>query len=286
MTPLRQKMIDAMQVRGFSPRTHESYLYAVNQLAVYYGRSPAELNKKELEAFFLYLAKERGLSGASCRLHLNGIRFLYLQVLGWPAFDVSIPIPKMAQRIPELLTRSEVRRILCACTNDKHRMLLETCYGCGLRVSELVALKVRDIDSERQLLRVTQGKGAKDRHVILPTTLLHRLRRYWQRYRPRDWLFTCRTTAAPLGVTTAQKAYTHAKRQAGVLKVGGIHSLRHAYATHQLEAGLPIHQLQHLLGHNNIQSTLRYVHWVPQYNEGHGCTDVLAGLEVGHDRRH
>jgi integrase/recombinase XerD len=286
MTPLRQKMIDAMQVRGFSPRTHESYLYAVNALAVYYGRSPAELNKEELQAFFLYLAKERGLSGASCRLHLNGIRFLYLQVLGWSAFDVSIPIPKKAQRIPELLTRSEVRRILCACMNDKHRMLLETCYGCGLRVSELVVLKVQDIDSERLLLRIAQGKGAKDRNVLLPTTLLHRLRRYWQRYRPRRWLFPCRSSDAPLGITTAQKAFTAAKRHAGILKVGGIHSLRHAYATHQLEAGLPIHQLQHLLGHNNIQSTLRYVHWVPQYHEGQGCTDVLAGLEVGHDRRH
>ena len=286
MTPLRQKMIDAMQVRGFSPRTHESYLYVVNALAKYYGRSPTELNEEELKAFFLYLAKERGLSGASCRLHLNGIRFLYLHVLDWPEFMVSIPIPKMAQRIPELLTRIEVRRILCACTNDKHRMLLETCYGCGLRVSELMTLKVRDIDSERQLLRVAQGKGAKDRHVILPVTLLYRLREYWQRYRPSHWLFPCRTHSAPLCVTTAQKVFTTAKRHAEVLKIGGIHSLRHAYATHQLEAGLPIHQLQHLLGHNHIQSTLRYVHWVPKYNEGQGCTDVLADLEASHDRRH
>jgi len=286
MTPLRQKMIDAMIVRGFSPRTHESYLYAVNALAVYYGRSPERLNEEELQAFFLYLAKERGLSGSSCRLHLNGIRFFYLHVLGWPEFEVPIQIPKKAQRIPELLTRAEVSRILSACTNDKHRMLLETCYGCGLRVSELVALKVLDIDGERGLLRIEQGKGAKDRNVLLPTTLLHRLRRYWQRYRPSRWVFPCRTNDAPLGITTAQKAFTAAKRLAGVCKAGGIHSLRHAYATHQLEAGLPIHQLQHLLGHQNIQSTLRYVHWVPTYHEGQGCTDVLAGLEVNHDRRH
>ena len=140
MTPLRQKMIDAMQVRGFSVRTHESYLSAVRDLARYYHRSPDQLNTRELQAYFLYLVKERGLSGASCRLYLNGIRFLYLQVLNWDAFKVELHVPKAAQRIPELLTRAEVGQILSACKNTKHRMMLTTCYGCGLRVSELVAL--------------------------------------------------------------------------------------------------------------------------------------------------
>lgn len=282
MTPLRQKMMDAMQVRGFSVRTHESYLAAVSDLARYYHRPPDQLNADELQAYFLYLVKERGLSGASCRLYLNGIRFLYLQVLNWERFDIPLQVPKAAQRIPELLTRTEVRRILRACRNPKHRMLLMTCYGCGLRVSELVALKVRDIDSERRLLRIEQGKGAKDRPVMLSPSLLEQLREYWRLYRPRVWLFPRRDTEVALNISTPQRVFTRAKQRAGIDKVGGIHSLRHAYATHQLEAGMPVHQLQRLLGHQNIHSTLRYVHWVPGHQEGRCGVDLIEALEVDH----
>jgi site-specific recombinase XerD len=277
-------MIDTMQVRGFSIRTHQSYLSAVRDLARYYHRSPAQLNTSELQAYFLYLVKDRGLSGASCRLYLNGIRFLYLHVLNWDAFKVELHAPKAAQRIPELLTRAEVGQILSACKNTKHRMMLTTCYGCGLRVSELVALKVRDIDSERHLLRIEQGKGAKDRQVILSASLLRQLRDYWRSFRPALWLFPRRDTEVALDISTPQKVFTRAKRCAGIDKVGGIHSLRHAYATHQLEAGLPVHQLQRLLGHQNLQSTLRYVHWVPGYQEGQRGTDLIAALEVDHER--
>jgi len=124
-------MIEAMQQRGFSPRTHQSYLAAVGALARYYRRSPAQLTVEELQGYFKYLACERALSGASCRLYLNAVRFLYLQVLRWPAFDVVLVVPKRAQRIPELLTRGEVRQILAACPNSKHWMLLPLCYGCG-----------------------------------------------------------------------------------------------------------------------------------------------------------
>ena len=282
MTPLRAKMIKAMQVRGFSVRTHESYLYAVTGLARYYRRAPDRLGIDDIRRYFEYLATERSLSGATCRLFLNGIRFLYLQVLGWSSFDVDIPIPKKAQRIPELLTRAEVGRILTACANPKHRMMLTLCYGCGLRLHELVSLKVRDIDGERRLLRVEQGKGAKDRLVPLSDTLLQQLRAYWRRFRPREWLFPGHTLQVPLSETSIQKAFTQAKAQAGVVKVGGIHSLRHAYATHQLEAGLPVHRLQRLLGHQDIHATLRYVHWVPDYREGQGAHDLVAALEVDH----
>lgn len=282
MSPLRAKMIQAMQVRGFSVRTHESYLYAVTDLARYFRRAPDQLGIDDLRRYFEYLATERGLSGASCRLFLHGIRFLYLKVLDWPAFDVDIPIPKKAQRIPELLTRAEVGRILTACANPKHRMMLTLCYGCGLRLGELVSLKVRDIDGERKLLRVEQGKGARDRLVPLSDTLLAQLRAYWRLYRPAIGLFPGRTLAERLSETSVQKAYTQAKARAGVAKIGGIHGLRHAYATHQLEAGLPVHRLQRLLGHQDIHSTLRYVHWVPDYREGHGAHDLVAALEVGH----
>lgn len=282
MTPLREKMIEAMRLRGFSIRTHESYLSAVSQLARFHKRSPETLDVPALQAFFTHLAMERGLSGASCRLYLNGVRFLYLQVLQWPAFDVPVTVPKKAQRIPELLTHAEVRRLLCAClANLEHHTLLATCYGCGLRVSELMALQVRDIDGERRLLRIVQGKGAKDRMVIVSEGLLDCLRVYWRSCRPSHWLFPSSRPDKALGISTAQKVFTQAKRRAGVDKIGGIHSLRHAYATHQLEAGLPVHELQHLLGHRHVQTTMRYVHWVPSDRQGQlRHRDLVGELEL------
>ena len=280
MTQLRQKMIDAMQVRGMSPRTHRSYLSAVRDLAKYYRRSPDQLSGEELQAFFLYLVKERNLSPATCRLSLNALRFFYLEVLGRDSFGVKLQVPKREQRIPELLMRSEVGRIISANSNIKHRMMLTICYGCGLRVRELVNLQVRHIDGERRLLRVEQGKGAKDRPVIISPTLLQLLREYWRLMRPPNWLFPSYNTTSPLSITTAQKTFYKAKQLAGIQKIGGIHSLRHAYATHQLEDGMPIHQLQRLLGHQNIQSTLRYAHWVPGYQEGKAEGDLLAKLKL------
>jgi len=282
MTPLRQKMIDAMLVRGFAERTRQSYLDAVRQLAQHYQCSPEALDREQIQAYFLYLVKQRQLSPASCRLYLNGIRFLYLQVLGWEAFEITIHTPKRAQRIPELLSRAEVARLLSACTNFKHRVMLTTCYACGLRVSELVALQVKQIDAERHVIRIEQAKGAKDRQVILGDQLLVLLRQYWQQYRPVRWLFYGRDRDCALSITSAQKVFKRNKQRAGINKIGGIHSLRHAYATHQLEAGMPVHQLQRLLGHNNLQSTMRYLHWVPSHQHGAGM-DLLATLGVRHD---
>ncbi len=227
MTKLRQAMIDAMLVRGFAARTHQSYLGAVEGLARYYHRSPEQLGTVEVQDYFLYLVKERHLAPASCRLALNGIRFLYKDVLH-QAFEAKIQVPKRPQRIPELLTRKEVAAILEACLNRKYRMMLTVCYGCGLRVSELIHLKVRDIDGERRLLRIDQGKGAKDRMVEIPETLLRQLRHYWQLFRPDAWLFPGRSPTTPYGVSSAQKCFKASKREAGIDKVGGIHSLRHA----------------------------------------------------------
>ncbi len=281
MTPLRQHMIDAMQVRGFSPRTHQSYLYAVTALARYFRSSPEALSVEQIRDYFLYLVKERHLSDASCRLHLYGLRFLYLQVLEWTEFDVPIPYPKRSQRIPELLSRADVAGILNSVSQLKHRTMLMLCYGCGLQVSELVALQVRHIDGERCLLRVEQGKGAKDRLVPIAPALLTQLRHYWNRHRPRTSLFSNDTTGRGLGISCAQRIYRRAKQRSGVQKRGGIHALRHAYATHQLEAGLPVHLLQHYLGHRHIQTTLRYVHWAPglQQGERRGA-DLLADLDL------
>lgn len=284
MSRLREQMIAAMRQRGFSPRTHASYLSAVRELARFYRRSPDELGVEELQRYFTHLVQERGLAPASCRVHLHGVRFLYLQVLKWPSFEVELVVPKCPQRIPELLTREEVRRILQACANPKHRMMLELCYGGGLRVGEVCRLRVGHIDGERGQLRIEQGKGAKDRLVILSPSLLERLRAYWRRERPKGWLFPSETyPERALGMSTPQKAFARAKARAGVERVGGIHSLRHAYATHLLEQGLPVHQLQRLLGHRHLQSTLRYLHWLPgQQRDGAAHSDLLAGLEVRH----
>ncbi len=161
MTPLRQQMIDAMRQRGFSIRTHKSYLGAVQGLARYFHTAPEQLGPDQIQKYFVYLVQEKGLSNASCRMYLNGLRFLYLQVLHWPHFDIPVVLPGRSQKIPELLTRSEIGQIIDACPDDKSRVMLLTCYGCGLRVSELVALKVRHIDGERSLLRIEQGKGKK-----------------------------------------------------------------------------------------------------------------------------
>lgn len=289
MTKLRQQMIDAMRQRGYSVRTHQAYLAAVTGLAAYYHRSPDCLSAEEVKDYLRHLAVERALSGSTCRQHLHAARFFYAQVLGWKECNFSVPLPKRAQRIPELLTRAEVARILGAGHNLKHRMLLTTCYGCGLRVSEVVAIRVRrDIDGERQLLRVEQGKGRKDRLVPMGTTLLEELREYCRRFRPSLWLFAHGNQPDQrLSVATCQKAFQRAKAQAGIEKVGGIHSLRHAYATHQLQSGLSLQDLQHYLGHTNIRTTLGYLHWLPNYREGHGQPDLIGQLpkprEVDHD---
>lgn len=284
MTPLRQRMIEAMQQRGFSARTHKSYIAAVKDLARYYYRSPDQLSPEEIEGYFRYLVLERHLSGASCRLYLNGIRFLYAQVLHRTDFPTTIIIPRRAQRIPELLTRKETEKIIGACRNPKHQTLLMLCYGCGLRVSEVVAVRMKDIDEERSLLRVEQGKGSKDRLVILAPSLLATLRDYGHSLHTHHWLFPhSQDWQRHIGISTAQRIYTRAKQLSGVEKEGGIHALRHAYATHQLEQGLPVHQLQQLLGHGDYRSTLRYIHWVPnaQANQGKHV-DLIQWLEVPH----
>ena len=285
MTPLRQQMIEAMKQRGFSDKTHQAYLGAVQSLAAYFHQSPDQICAQQIQQYFVYLVQERDLCGSSCRLHLNGLRFLYLQVLGWQSFDIPIHFPKKAQRIPELLTRSEIRRIVQACKNYKHQMMLLTCYGCGLRVSELVRIRVKDIDGERQLLRIEQGKGAKDRLVVIPDSLLNLLRQYWLRYRPTLWLFpNGNTPRLHLSISSIQRVFKRAKAEAGIDKKGGIHSIRHAYATHQLEQGVAIHRLQQQLGHNDLHSTLRYVHWLPNYQQGQKhFNDLIAGLEEDSD---
>ncbi len=280
MTPLRQKMMNTLVLKGYSPHTQRSYLGAIEKLANHYKRSPDTLDPGEIERYFLYLLTEQKLANESVRLIVNAVRFLFVQVLDQAADDFVVRYPKRAQRIPELLTRDEVRRILLQTANLKHYTLLATCYAAGLRVSELVHLAVRDIDSERALLHVRAGKGDKDRPVIMTPELLIQLRRYWMAYRPEQHLFESSDRRKALSVVTAQKVFTRAKAAACIDKRGGIHGLRHAYATHQLEAGMPTFKLQQLLGHSDVKSTLRYVHWLPHYQvRGQVGIDLLAWPE-------
>ncbi len=280
MTLLRQRMLDALLIRGYSVRTQQSYLAAVTDLARYYHCSPDTLSLEAIQQWLLYLVKERHLSPSSCHLYFNGVSFLFLNVLHHADFrDYGFQLPKRKQCIPELLTQQQVARLLKQPSRLTHYLLLSVCYSCGLRLSELIHLQVSDIDGERHLLRIMQSKGQKDRLVPLAPSLLAQLRVYWQHKHPLLFLFPCRNKPdVPLSPTTSQKLFKRMKQQAGIQTKGGIHSLRHAYATHQLQAGMPIHQLQAILGHRSIQSTLRYAHWLPETGHGGCTTDLLATL--------
>jgi len=278
MTPLRQRMIEEMSVRGFAPKTQEAYVAAVRGLAAHYCRSPDELTKDELQAYLLHCLTVRRLAPASCRLILNGLRFFYLKTLRWSSIDLDLPAPKQPTILPEVLNRSELERLFAAARNIKHRTLLKVTYAAGLRVSEVVRLRTTDLDHERMTIRVDQGKGAKDRLTLLTPTLLEAVRVYREICRPHRWLFPNQALpAGPLSISTAQRAFLRAKRRAGIAKGGGIHSLRHAFATHQLEVGMPLHRLQQLLGHRSIRTTMRYVHLVEQPSYLiEGAADLLA----------
>jgi len=260
MSELRTRMIRDMALRGFSPRTHESYIAAVVRLAKYYKRAPDQLTNEEVQAYLAHLIQERKLSWSTCSQAAHAFRFLYHVTLGHPRTVFHVPAPKQPQKLPELLSREDVWRLLNACTHLRHRLLLATTYAAGLRVSEVIALKVSDLDADRMTVRVAQGKGAKDRYVPLATRLLQDWRSYWRSAPPRVWLFPNRQGTRPIDITVAQKIYTMAKLRAGIQKQGGIHALRHAYATHLLEAGKDLQAVQYQLGHRHLSTTMRYFH--------------------------
>jgi len=210
------------------------------------------------------MLREEHLAWSTCNIAVQAFRFLSRTTLGRPDATFTIPGPRRRKTLPEILSPAEVRRLLEASTTRKQRVLLATTYAAGLRVSEVVRLRLQDIDAARMSLRVEQGKGGKDRYTLLSPRLLEELRAYWREYRPPQWLFAARGAQRPLDVSTAQKFYYAAKGRAGITKQGGIHALRHAFATHLLEAGTDLHTIQRLLGHGDLRTTMRYFHLARQ----------------------
>ena len=259
MTPLKQRMIDELTLRRLSVRTHESYLGAVSGLAKYYHRSPEQLSIEEVRGYLLHLERERHLSWNSLNVAVSGLRFLYFKTLKWELTRMDIPPRRKESRLPEVLSREEVDRLLAAADNPKHRVALMTLYAAGLRLNEATHLRVQDIDSSRMTIRVEQGKGRKDRYTVLSPRLLEELRVYWKQHPSRHYLFFGTSPDQPLHETAIQKAYNRAKLRAGIQKGHGVHTLRHCFATHMLEAGADVRTLQVLLGHSNLATTARYL---------------------------
>jgi integrase/recombinase XerD len=260
MSELRVRMVRDMTVRGVSPWTHKAYIAAVVGLARYYRRSPDHISADEVQTYIAHLYQDRHRSWSTCSQAAHAFRFFYHVTLGRPPADFRVPAPRQPQKLPEILSRAEVCRLLAAPTYPRHRLLLATIYAAGLRLSEATHLKTADIDPDRMTIRIEQGKGAKDRYVPLAIRLLTQLRAHWTYERPGRWVFAAPTAQRPIHPTTAQRAYGAAKRLAGITKHGGIHALRHAYATHLLEAGQDLHTVQRLLGHRHVTTTMRYFH--------------------------
>jgi site-specific recombinase XerD len=259
MGELRERMQQALVVRGMSPRTQEAYLAAVQGLVQHYHQRPDTLSEGQLHAYIRHLIEQRHLAPSSVRVAVMGLRFFYTQAL--QRQFANLPLPKRTKTLPVVFSREEVARLLAGTATLRERALLMTTYGGGLRVSEVVRLQVGDIDAQRDMLRIEQGKGRKDRYTLLGPRLLATLRQYWQVYHPiRPWLFPQRSKPLPMDPSTAQKLYYAAKRRAGITKAGGIHALRHAFATHVVEGGMDLATLQRLLGHDSITTTMRYVH--------------------------
>ena len=282
MSELRKRLIRDMQLRNLSPTTQQGYLYAVAGLAKYYHRSPEEIGPEDIKNYILYLLSERKLTVGSCHAIVSGLRFFYGVTLGLDETSVPIPPMKKATRLPEILSAEELKRLFSAVSNPKHRAMLMTAYGGGLRVSELVRLKVTDIHSDRMMIQVKQGKGRKDRYTLLSERLLQELRNYWKIKCPQVWLFPGKSDS-PMGRRTVQRVYTKTVSKAGIKRKGGIHTLRHCFATHLLEAGVDIRTIQLLMGHHSILSTVRYLQVTSKSLQG--TKSPLDLLTVPHSKR-
>lgn len=260
MTPLRQQMIEALELRGVSPKTVKLYVDCVARFARYYGKSPAGLGRDEIRDYLLYLIHERKVAWGTYKQALAALRFLYRWVLKQGDLVEDIRAPRPERRLPVVLSFAEVQRFFAAIPSFKHRTLLMLAYAAGLRVSEAARVRVSDIDSQRMVIRVVQGKRKKDRYTILSPLLLDMLRHYWWAARPQDYLFPGRGKESVVRSSTIQRACIDAQRRAGLTKEVTPHTLRHSFATHLLEAGTDLRVIQALLGHASPRTTALYTH--------------------------
>jgi integrase/recombinase XerD len=264
MTPLRQRMIEDMQLRNLAPSTQKDYIAHVAGFAKYFGMSPEILDIEAVRQYQLYLINERKLSPETINQYISAIRFLYLTTLEMPWTAEYFPRVRRPHKLPVVLSQEEVLAFFDHVPSLKYRAALMTCYGAGLRISEAVALKVSDIDSQRKLLRIEQGKGQKDRYAMLSPRLVEVLRRYWRATRPQGYLFPSWRPNRHLCTTTLQLACREATLRARIHKRVTVHTLRHSFATHLLENGTDIRIIQVLLGHSRIDTTARYAAVSPQ----------------------
>lgn len=259
MSPLRKKMIRDMQLRNYAPGTQQSYITAVAGLAKHFHQSPDTISPEQIQDYILHLLRDRELAVGSCHTIITGLRFFYTVTLGLDQTSVPIPPIKSTSCLPDILSHDEIKRLFDTVRNPKHKAILMTAYGGGLRASEVVRLKLTDIHADRMMIRVEQGKGMKDRYTLLSKRLLTELRNYWKIKRPAVWLFPGIRKDQPICVRMVQKVYTRAVNKAEIKRNGGIHTLRHCFATHLLEAGEDIRTIQLLMGHRSILTTARYL---------------------------
>lgn len=257
---LRQQMIEDMTLRNFSPKTRENYIYHVARFAKHFGRSPELLGGEEIRTYQLYLIHERHVSWSYFNQAVCALRFLYRTTLKRDWAVEHLPFPKKPKTLPVVLSVEEIDQFFRSVTKIKHRAILMTAYSAGLRTSEVTHLQVNDIDSKRMLIHVRQGKGRKDRYVMLSPTLLELLRAYWRAEHPKDWLFPGKVAGQPVTVSTVQQVCNRARLECGLTKRVTVRTLRHSFATHLLESGVNVRIIQMLLGHRSLQTTARYTH--------------------------
>jgi len=260
MTPLRQRMIEDMQVRNFSPHTQSTYVLQVSLFARYFSKPPDQLGPEEIRSYQVYLTNEKKLAPSSILIAVAALRFLYKVTLhkDWTLPEI-IPAPKKPQKLPIVLSPEEVLHFLSCVASPKHRTILTTCYAAGLRVSEAVRLKPADIDSQRMVIRVDQGKGQKDRYVMLSPRLLEILRDWWRLEKPKPWLFPGNIPGRHITTGTVELACQEAHRASRIPKPITPHSMRHAFSVHLLERGTDVRTIQLLLGHRSLATTARYL---------------------------
>ena len=253
-------MLADLQLSGATPRTQKSYLREAGNLAKYFNRSPAELGEEELKEYMLYLMKERHLSAGTFRFYVAALKFLYRTTLKREWAVEKIKCPRAKRKLPIVLDLSEVESLFAVTPNLKHKAMLMITYSSGLRASETAHLKITDIDSKRMMVRISQGKGGKDRYSILSQTTLQHLRQYWRKYHPTEWLFNGAEKNDPISTNSIQQLFYKAKKRAGITKPASVHTLRHSFATHLIEAGTSLHHVQLLLGHRSPTTTTVYLH--------------------------